>query len=263
LTVFTMDEDPARSPRPPRALTALVGLAALVFLVLVALGVWQIQRLAWKEDLIERVQRHVNAAPVPGPAQAAWASLTRENHEYLRVELRGEYDFSREALVQATTELGAGHWVLTPLRGPDGFTLLVNRGFVPSGLPNSRWTMPAGEQRVVGLLRFTEPDGSILRANDVAHDRWYSRDVAAIAGSRRIAGPVAPYFIDVVADPASPQAWPRPGLTVLRFSNNHLVYALTWFALAAMVASAIVYLVMDERRLRRLAGDHRLAPAHH
>ncbi len=85
----------------------------------------------------------------------------------------------------------------------------------------------------------TEPQGRFLRSNDPAQDRWYSRDVAAIAATRALTG-VAPYFIDAEAG-TDPEAWPRGGLTVLDFPNNHLVYALTWFSLALMLAGATLY----------------------
>jgi len=253
-----MDDAP-RGPRPAGTLAALLVAAVLAVAGFAALGVWQVQRLAWKQDLIARVERHVNAAPVAAPGRADWPALTREADEYRRVAVRVEYDFSRTVHVRATTALGAGFWVLTPLRTDGGFWVMVNRGFVP---PEARehWTQPGGDQTVTGLLRFSEPGGTFLQSNDAPQDRWYSRDVQAMAGARRIAGPVAPYFIDAVADPAAPTGWPRGGLTVIRFSNNHLVYAVTWFALAAMVAGAIGYLLIDERRLRRLAGDRQLAP---
>jgi surfeit locus 1 family protein len=106
----------------------------------------------------------------------------------------------------------------------------------------------------VGLLRFSEPGGRLLQANDPAAGRWYSRDVAALAAQQGLTGPVAPYFIDLVATPGAAPIWPRPGLTVLQFRNDHLVYALTWFALAAIMAAAIGYVVLDARRGRRVAG---------
>ena len=93
----------------------------------------------------------------------------------------------------------------------------------------------AGERAVSGLLRLTEPGGGFLRSNDPAARRWYSRDVAAIAAAARLAPPVAPYFIDADATP-NPGGLPLGGLTVVRFRNAHLSYALTWFALAAGLA---------------------------
>ena len=74
------------------------------------------------------------------------------------------------------------------------------------------------------------------------------------------ATPVAPYFIDAAA--AAPAAWPRGGLTVLQFNNHHIVYALTWFVLAAMTAGAAVYLVRSERRLRALQALDGQAVSH-
>ena len=117
--------------------------------------------------------------------------------------------------------------------------MLVNRGFVlpERSAPGARWAGQAqGEQQVTGLLRLSEPHGGFMRANDPAHDRWRSRDVAAIAARRGLSG-VAPYFIDADASP-NPGGWPRGGLTVVRFANSHLVYAITWFALAQPVKSS-------------------------
>jgi surfeit locus 1 family protein len=95
----------------------------------------------------------------------------------------------------------------------------------------------------------SEPGGGFLRRNVPAEERWYSRDVAAIAARRGIAG-AAPYFIDAEAAPAT-DAWPRGGLTRLVFPNNHLVYALTWFGMALGLGAALVALLREEWGRRR------------
>lgn len=218
----------------------LVAAAALCALLL-ALGTWQIQRLAWKKDLIARTEARVAAAPVAAPGPDAWPAIQAQPlaFEYRRVRLQGEYMHGDEALVQASTTLGAGFWVLTPLRQADGSIVLVNRGFVPPERrdPARRQAAPpTGHVEVTGLLRLSEPGGGFLRDNDPAADRWHSRDVAAIAAARGLPDDqVAPYFVDAQATP--PGQWPVGGMTVLRFSDNHLVYALTWYALALMVAA--------------------------
>ena len=244
--------DPVRSPRRPRGLAVMLTACALACAGFLALGLWQLERLGWKEALIARVQRNVNAAPMPLPEPAQWPALTRED-EYRAVQARGRYDYEREVLVAATTELGSGYWVLTPLRTEAGAWLLVNRGFVP---PELRTQVPRGapEQSVTGLLRHSEPGGRLLQDNDPPAGRWYSRDVAAIAARQGLQGPVAPFFLDARAEQGD-GGWPRAGLTVLQFRNHHLVYALTWFALAAIMATAIAYLLLDARRDRRLARD--------
>jgi surfeit locus 1 family protein len=104
----------------------------------------------------------------------------------------------------------------------------------------------AGETTVTGLLRMTEPKGALLRPNDPANGRWASRDVAAMGAARGLHN-VAPYFIDADATPAPADA-PRGGLTVIAFPNNHLVYALTWLALAVVLTGATVLVARDEWR---------------
>ncbi|WP_374302663.1 SURF1 family protein [Paracoccus sp. (in: a-proteobacteria)] len=206
---------------------ALLVAAGAVFLVLMALGVWQVQRLGWKTDLIARVDARVAADPVPAPGPADWAGLTADSAEYRRVTVEGEYAPGGDVLVQAVTERGPGFWVMTPLETRQGWHLLVNRGFVATDRRDDR-PLPAGPQTVTGLLRLSQPGGAFLRANDPAAGRWYSRDTQAIATTLGLPE-VAPYFID--ADRTG-EGQPTGGLTVIAFRNNHLSYALTWFAMA-------------------------------
>jgi surfeit locus 1 family protein len=244
-------EPEARGPRSTAKLVLLLALALVAGAGFFALGVWQVQRLAWKHDLIARVERNVHGAPVPVPPPAEWTQLTRDD-EYRRMQAHGRMAYESQVLVAATTDLGAGYWVLTPMRTEEGSWILVNRGFVP---PEMRERVPQGalEQTVTGLLRFTEPRGRLWQDNDPQSGRWYSRDVEAIAEMRGLTGPIAPFFLDEVATPGVTPAWPRPGLTVIRFANNHLEYAITWFALGAMMIAAFVYVLLDDRRRRRAA----------
>lgn len=245
------------------ALLAVLGIA--LFVGFSALGVWQVQRRAWKLDLIDRVTQRIQATPVATPAPALWPEVDAARYEYLAVLLQGHWLPNKTVLTQATTALGAGYWVLTPLQQADGTQVLVNRGFVPQA-QRTQWLTPdtptaaAAWVTVDGLLRMSEPGGGFLRRNDPAQQRWHSRDVAAIAQAQQLAK-AAPFFVDAgmpvlqggasVELPPAPQGvWPRPGLTVVQFSNSHLVYALTWFGLALMVAGSALLVARYERRLR-------------
>ena len=253
----------AAPPRRSRVSRVLIGLAGLlVVTVLLGLGTWQVFRLQWKLDLIARVDARVHAAPVPPPGPQAWSGVTADADQYRHVAVDGTFDNAKETFVQAVTEQGPGFWLLTPFRTAAGFTVLVNRGFVPADRrdPASRAAGEiSGDTGVAGLLRMTEPGGAFLRNNDPADDRWYSRDVAAIAAKRGLAEPVAPYFIDADATP-NPGGLPIGGLTVVSFPNSHLVYAITWYALALMLAGALVWAVRDERRARSDGARAGVAP---
>lgn len=228
-----------------RGHAVFVTFAALATLMFLALGIWQVQRLSWKLDLIERVDARVAADPVAAPGPALWPSLNTQTNEYTSVTVDGQYVPGQDTLVQAVTELGAGFWVMTPLTTPQGWTVLVNRGFVAADHRDDR-PLPAGEVSVTGLLRMTQPDGAFLRGNDPDADRWYSRDTAAIAAKHGYDA-AAPYFID-----ANKQSDTQPigGLTMVRFRNSHLSYALTWFAMAAGTV-ALTYFALRRTAARQ------------
>lgn len=239
-TSHTDGAEKAPSARSHLKLRILLVFMAIVF---AALGVWQVQRLHWKLDLIARVDARVHAPAVAPPGDAEWNQAQPEDFEYRHVTLRGIFDNSRETLTQAVTERGPGFWVITPLRIADGRTTLINRGFVPADKrdPSTRAeSEPSGEVTVTGLLRLTEPKGGFLRSNDPAHDRWYSRDIEEIARARNL-GYVAPYFIDADATP-NPGGYPVGGLTVIEFRNSHLSYAITWFVLTLMCLGAAIFI---------------------
>lgn len=238
--------------RPLWQVGLILGLAAILMACFAALGIWQVERRAWKHDLIARVEARIHADPLPIDLLDG---LSPAEVEYDRVSVTGRFDNARETLVKAVTELGGGYWVLTPLTADDGLTVLINRGFVPEemrDLGNRSSAESLDPVTIIGLARRSEPGGGFLRSNDPQGNRWYSRDVEAIARARGL-GPVASFFIDAEAAP-TPGSFPVGGLTVVQFRDAHLSYALTWFALAAMVAVGIGLLIRSEIRLRRSGG---------
>jgi len=247
-----------------KAVLALAGIA--LFISFLSLGTWQVQRRAWKLDLIERIDQRVHAQPVAVPAPADWPRISKETHEYLPVSAQGQWLEGRSVLTQAVSELGAGFWLLTPLQQADGSQVLVNRGFVPTAerkafadriaaAATSAAGAAAETVAVTGLLRLSEPKGGFMRENAAAEDRWHSRDVAAISAAKGLAQ-AAPFFIDqgLPGQAVAENQWPRPGMTVIQFSNTHAVYALTWYGLALMVLLAAWLVVRHERRAREDAA---------
>ncbi len=132
---------------------------------------------------------------------------------------KGASSTIRATLVKAVTERGPGYWVIAPFRTSDGFLVLINRGYVPSE-QEAREGLKANVNvsAVTGLLRISEPGGGFLRKNDPAADRWFSRDVDAIAQARGLKN-IAPYFIDADA-PADPRSLPVRGIDRHLFSEQ-------------------------------------------
>jgi surfeit locus 1 family protein len=215
------------------------GVAALVvFAILLALGVWQLERKAWKDGLITQIETRVHGAPGEIVPEGQWAEWRATDDEFRRVGLTGTFLHDKEVAVHGllSAQRGSpvqGFYLFTPLRLASGAAVMVNRGFVPSELRDSaRRTepRPAGEAAVTGLVRAPDTPGWFMPDNRPERDEWFTRDLAAMARSRGLER-VAPFWVD--ADPApSATAWPRPGQTQLVIPNNHLGYALTWFGLA-------------------------------
>jgi surfeit locus 1 family protein len=268
------DGAPARGAQGRGPKLLLAALALLLIVLFAGLGTWQVIRLQWKLDLIARVEQRVHAAPVAPPPAARWAGITAESDEYRRVQVSGSYLYDLTTPVMALTGQGSGYWLLTPLCASDGHIYLVNRGFIPAELgARTRYTPQraggdacagpnAGTFQLVGLLRISEKGNAFTRTNDPAANRWFVRDVAAIAAARGLPpGVTAPFFVDAAAGqnpPGSPDQ-PQGGLTVVSFPNSHLVYAFTWYALALMVAGAWWWITRGAAARKAGSPDRRSA----
>ena len=225
----------------------LVGIALLWFGIFLSLGIWQVERRTWKLALIEAAATRAHAAPVPAPPPSG-QGFDANAQVYRHVAVSGRLLTDR-----------SGFWLMTPLEERRGFVVLVNRGFVParSDAPADApadAAISSKDVTITGLVRASEPGGGFLRPNRPAEDLWYSRDVAGIAKAKGLSGG-APYFIDADAAPGA-RAWPRGGLTVLRFPNNHAAYAITWFVLAGMTLVFMVRVLrISERREEEKRGE--------
>ena len=223
----------------PRLVPTLFTVPALI--VLVGLGVWQVQRLHWKEGLIAQRDAAVVAAPVAPPQTLAEA----RGLEFRHVVAEGSFENDKELFLAASSDEGeSGYQVITPLVMADGRTMFVNRGFIPLALKD-RAKRAAGELsgtvRVAGLLRVppAQKPSFFLPDNRPDLNLWFWVDLPAMAQQDDIADP-PPFYVDADKTP-NPGGWPKGGITRLELPNNHLQYAITWFSLA--VALAVIYVL--------------------
>jgi surfeit locus 1 family protein len=181
----------------------------------------------------------VAAAPIAPPQALAEARADQFRH----VAAEGEFDNGKELFLAASSDSGtSGYEVLTPLKMPDGRTIFVNRGFIPLELKDRAKRAagePAGTVRVVGLLRVppAEKPTWFLPDNRPDLNLWFWVDLPAMAKAAGVGDPV-PFYIDADKTP-NPGGWPKGGITRLDLPNDHLQYAITWFALA--VALIVIY----------------------
>jgi surfeit locus 1 family protein len=229
----------------------VVGIAFLI-----GLGVWQLDRKTWKENLIATVTARINRAPQDLPPRAGWPQLVQEESEYTHVVFPAEFLEGQEALVYTAGSpfrpdvTGPGYWVFAPAQLAGGSIVLVNRGFVPVDRkePVTRAGGNVhGTVDIVGVIRWPETRGVFTPADDPKTNVWYLRDPKAMAAEKKWAT-AAPFYIDQ-EQPVPPGGWPKPGKLSVELPDNHLQYAITWFGLAMALAG--VYVVWLAGRFRR------------
>ena len=235
---------------PARGLLLLTACSAAALALLIGLGLWQLQRLQWKEGLIAQIEARVKAEPVSLKEAVAQASAG-EDVSYLRVRVEGRFDNAEERYLFAVSDGTPGWHVITPLETPDGEVVLVDRGFVPDALKDPA-ARPQGELSdavtLTALARPPETQGLFVPDNEIEQNRWFWRDLKAMTRSMFGVGAkdVAPFFLEAERSDV-PGGWPRGGETRLDLPNNHLQYAITWFLLALCLV--VIYVLYVRSRL--------------
>lgn len=215
----------------------LASLAA--FAILITLGLWQLDRKAWKEGLLRQIETRAFGTPGEVVAERDWLSWRGADDEYRRVRVEGELLADFTIPLHGLAELRQrqatqGFYLFVPLRRDDGSIVLINRGFVPTELRDEAIAAvqkAAGRASIVGLVRNPETRTMFVPPNDPAKNEWWVRNLADMAQAKSLQR-VAPFYIDADAAPL-PGGWPRGGQTQLTLRNPHLQYAVTWFGLAA------------------------------
>ena len=231
-----------------RRLLVPTATSAFFFVALVALGVWQLYRLRWKEGILAQIAVSEAAPPVP---------LTRTPPRYTRVIVKGHFLPGFAALYGDSTRDGKvglviGADVLALLVRDGAPPILVDRGWVPVPVNGRAPPPPAGEISVVGYVQHPEAAGLFTPQDDPSAGRVYALNPARIAAEFHLPKPADIAVVvmgDVPPGPVSREATePVPAPHLPRPPNNHLEYAMTWFALA--VALVVIYTSYVRRMLR-------------
>jgi len=221
--------------------------------LLAGLGTWQLQRLSWKQGLMQRAETRAEATPVSlNQALGLWRETG--DVEYLRVQLEGRFRHGGEQHLYGIVGGKPGWRVVTPFETVSGVWVMVDRGFVPLDFKSAD-TRPGGQiegvVELTGLARAPGIPSRFTPENQPDQNKWYGRNLdamAAVALKPDERGRLAPFFVEA-EQMAIPGGWPKGSTTRLTFSNRHLEYAFTWFALAAVLL--VIYAIFVANRLRR------------
>jgi cytochrome oxidase assembly protein ShyY1 len=243
-------------PRP------VAGFAIFTLVMLVAfigLGIWQLQRRVEKHALIAALTERLAAAPQPLPPPAQWSALNPAHDEFSRVSFTAIYQSRLDAMVYGSGSAvrddvsGPGTWAFLPAQLPDGETIAVNAGFVPNTMQDRDQQDRAVAQLITrqpvvltGYIRFPEAAGMLTPAQDRTKRLWFTRDHLAMAQALGW-DKVAPFYIDLET-PVPANGIPKPGPLEIHLKDDHMQYAITWFALAAAVVIAFAVWWRAQRR---------------
>jgi len=214
-------------------------IAAIIgFAILAGLGAWQLQRLSIKQAQIRQMDERRVQTPV-SLGEAVDLAETTGAVDYLPIAVRGRFAQDKEILLLTTFEGSPGWRVITPFVSDKGTVVLVDRGVIPDNLRDARDSrILAGDQEIAGYaLWHRAGQGLFDPENDVAANKWFWWDVPAMLADVSIGEGLktAPFILHLSPIPED-RSFPRPAAPAESLRNNHLQYALTWFALALVLA---------------------------
>ena len=227
--------------------------------IFVGLGVWQLERRAEKHALIAALTERLAADPAPLPPTSEWSKLTPQKDEFRRVHFQATYEGRSDAMVFSSGSAvrddiaGPGTWAFMPARLQSGEIVVINAGFVQNTMQDRALQDRAVSRLVTGLpadltgyIRFPERAGMLTPVASPARRLWFTRDHLEM--SRLLGwGEVAPFYIDLER-PVPPNGTPSPGPLRVHLKDDHMQYAITWFALAGAVVVAFFIWLRGKRR---------------
>ncbi|KAI9030717.1 SURF1 family-domain-containing protein [Phycomyces nitens] len=230
-----------------------IGLGTIILctipFVTFGLGTWQVQRLRWKVGLIQRLEERMHLPAIPLPRRINPDAL--DDYEYRRVTVKGHYRHDQEMLLGPRTrgDGNVGYFLVTPLERPNGSTILVKRGWVPTSKKDQSTrpeSLVEGEVQVEGLLRQSEQPNNFTPDNDIARNQWYWVDVKTMSDLMH----TEPLLVERMSDQSSSvehhcieRGIPVGRSPVVEVRNSHMSYIITWYTLSIATTAMLFKLL--------------------
>lgn len=238
-------------------------------ILLLSLGVWQVQRLQWKEALIAESEAAAEAPPIDirgfamgGPTEFGRLVLTcrgLDTAPYVELQTihEGQPGVRLISLCNSETYRLGGE--------THSHSFLIDRGFIPEGV-SARPTQQVTEKAVIMTAQLRTPPPASGMIPPPEGRRFYARDTPAMSGilardyeqadALRSLGRLETRYILYAATSSNPE-WPalQPSAPPAAFSNNHLGYAMTWFGLALALVGFYIALLRRKPRAPTPSDD--------
>ena len=205
--------------------------------ILVSLGVWQVQRLAWKQDLLSNIETRIAADPQRLPSEP-----DAEVDRYTPVQVDGVFLPGEVHVLVSVKRVGPGFRIIAPFQTNEGRLLLVDRGFVPDDQKDTARSIDP--VMITGNLDWPRESDQFTPEPDLAANTWFARDVPQLA----LALDTEPVLV-VARSQTDPGVTPLP-VDTTGIPNDHLQYAITWFSLAVIWIAMTAYFLWRTRAQR-------------
>ncbi len=205
--------------------------------MLVSLGIWQLQRLAWKEGVLAEIEARIVDSPVDLPE-----TLSVAEDRYLPVRIQGRTLGHEIDVLVSTKEQGAGFRVISAFETQQGRVIMVDEGYVRQTEKDAE--RPSVAMTVTGNVHWPDEIDGFTPEPDLAAEIWFARDVPAMAAHLETE-PVLVIARTVTGTDA--RATPLP-VSTQGIPNSHLGYAIQWFGLALVWAGMTAFFVWRMHR---------------
>ncbi len=196
-------------------------------LIFISLGLWQIIRLEWKNDLILEIENSIKKPPIK------LANSNKKN--YLRIKTSGNIDFNKQIYLYNLNDEGIpGFEVINPIL-INNENFLINRGWIPFEKKGLEQINLIDENNIIGTLKLQGRKNIFKPDNDIKENYWFSlnrEDILKFTGKK-----FSKYIIYLDGN----YQFPKPKKITANISNNHKKYAITWFSLAISILMLYLY----------------------
>ncbi|WP_424978055.1 SURF1 family protein [Leisingera sp. S232] len=205
--------------------------------ILIGLGTWQLQRKAWKEDILSTIEARIAGAA----ADHLPLALDRDTDKYRPVRLQGEAGAEELHVLTSIKDIGPGYRVISPFTLEDGRRVLIDRGFVT--VTEKQAARLTGATVIEGNIHWPQETDSFTPQPDLAANIWYTRDADQMAKQLDTEA----VMIVLRANPEGETGLLPMPVDTAGIPNNHLQYAITWFSLAFIWAAMTLYFLRRSR----------------